>query len=1090
MPIRYAFDMGTNSIGFSVLQINETGNPEKIIDMGVRIFSDGRNPKDKQPLAVSRRIARGMRRRRDRLIQRKRVLANQLIRDGLFPDSIQAREQLKIMDPYLVRKEALDRILEPYELGRALFHIGSRRGFKSNRITNTDDKEESVQAQRMKELSESITASGSRTLGEYLYKRQTENKGTRFRGGDFNGYPSREHYFQEFVAIKNKQSKNFPAVDWDKIEHILFNQRPLKSQEKGKCLYYPEEDRTYLALPSAHQFRIAQEINNLRFNDLNGNLFSLDDKEKDTLFSILNNCKTLSFNKIRRKIPHITGKFNLEDDRRDKLLGNETSFTMRSSKYLGNLWDELSQTTQDTLIEKLLETDNDEDLLQYLECFSLSKEQVKALLSWKGSRKVGKLSARFMRECTQVMLKEHIRYDEAVERMSFHHSHNPITKFHEFLPYYGKILTGSVMGAHPEAPEENPEWKYGKIANPTVHIALNQLRKVTNELIVAYGKPDQVVIELSRDISDSVEMRRQHYAEQAKREKENDFIRKELIETFKIHEPKAWDVKKYKLWVELGNEENIRCCPYCGKPIPASKLFTPEIEIEHILPYSRTMLDAMSNLTVAHRTCNAKKKEQTPFEAFSHSPDNFKWEKIMERAEGLPNHKGDKFLKSAMEKFETENGFINRQLNDNRYLSKAARDYLACVCPINSIWSIRGQNTSFLRARWGLNTILSDTTDPYFKNRNDHRHHALDALVIGLTDRSLIQRMAHLNVETDATNHIVPIFPFSRSEVENHIKCMIVSHKIDHGYQGRMFKETATGRKWVKELVPVKSLNESDVEFLVDEAWKKTFTTALEKGTPFRTRRNQVLKKFSEEKMNDDPMVQVYKQVWITRVPLVDLDATDITSHRVFNKKLAAKITERTQDVIGDKSRLRTRLLELSKEWNIKRVRYVPKSQVFSQIASVSNKWYEDDGVCFTRIWKIPGKKPTFSGEFISFKEAYEIAQGKLLQRPKTIHPTSKRVATLYKGDILRITPRQGKAFLARVAGFSTTRNKVDIQPIYASNSLGDWKSTMNIQNTPDAEVWKDVTANGQNFISINVLFNENKVELVKVNPIGKIIYD
>ena len=172
-------------------------------------------------------------------------------------------------------------------------------------------------------------------------------------------------------------------------------------------------------------------------------------------------------------------------------------------------------------------------------------------------------------------------------------------------------------------------------------------------------------------------MRRQNYAEQAKREKENDFIRKELIETFKIHEPKAWDVKKYKLWVELGNEENIRCCPYCGKPIPASKLFTPEIEIEHILPYSRTMLDAMSNLTVAHRTCNAKKKEQTPFEAFSHSPDNFEWEKIMERAEGLPNHKGDKFLKSAMEKFETENGFINRQLNDNRYLSKAARDYLA-----------------------------------------------------------------------------------------------------------------------------------------------------------------------------------------------------------------------------------------------------------------------------------------------------------------------------------------------------------------------------------------------------------------------------
>lgn len=1090
MAIRFGFDMGTNSIGYSVIELDAHGDPAELFDMGVRIFSDGRNPKDKQPLAVARRIARGMRRRRDRLIQRKRLLVNQLMRDGLFPATLEEREQLKVLDPYIVRKDALDRELKPYELGRALFHIGTRRGFKSNRITDSQDKESSIQSERMKELSNLIAESGSRTLGEYLYTRQIDNQGTRFKGGEFNGYPSREHYYQEFLAIKEKQYPYHPSVDWDRIEHIIFDQRPLKQQEKGKCQFYTQEDRAYLALPSAHRFRIAQEINNLRYNDLYGNTFTLDNAEKDALFSMLDNCKTLSFAKIRSKIPHIEGKFNLEDERREKLLGNETAYTMRKAEYLGKMWDTLPLETQDTLIDKLLEMDNDDDLLQYLDCFQLTSDQKQNLMAWKGTRKVGKLSARFMRECSAIMINEHIRYDEAVAGMSLNHSYNPITELQPELPYYGKVLIGSIAGAHPEAPEDEPERKYGKIANPTVHIALNQLRKVTNALIAEYGRPDQIVMELSRDISDSAEARSIHYSEQAKREKDNNRIRTELTETFSIPHPRAWDLKKYKLWCELGTDANVRCCPYCGKPIPAYKLFTQEIEIEHILPYSRTMLDSMSNLTVAHRSCNQLKKEQTPYEAFSHSPDGYDWNKIMERAERLPNHKGDKFLKSAMEKFEQDSGFITRQLNDNRYLSKAARDYLSCICPNNQVWSIRGQNTSFLRARWGLNTLLSNSQDPYFKNRSDHRHHAVDALVIGLTDRSLIQRMAHMNINREATDHEVPPFPFRRSDVEAQVRNIIVSHKIDHGYQGRMYKETATGRKLVKKTVPVSTLSEDQVPMLVDESWRDLFAQAKEKGISFRTRRNHILTKFAKEKNNNDPMVQVYEEVWVTRVPLVDLDATDITAHRIFNNKLDAQITERTKDVLGDKKQLRERLLELSKEWNIKRVRYIPKGQVFSQVKSVPNKWYENDGVCFARIWRVPDKTPKFMGEFISYKQAYDIANGQALPRPQELHPASKRIMTLYKGDIVRITPKEGKPYLAKIAGYSTTRNLIDIQPIYAAGALGEWKASMNTGNTPDSRIWENVKVDSQNFISINILFGSNHIELIKINPIGRIVHD
>jgi CRISPR-associated endonuclease Csn1 len=462
----------------------------------------------------------------------------------------------------------------------------------------------------------------------------------------------------------------------------------------------------------------------------------------------------------------------------------------------------------------------------------------------------------------------------------------------------------------------------------------------------------------------------------------------------------------------------------------------------------------------------------------------------MERAEKLPNHKGDRFLKNAMEKFEHESGFIQRQLNDNRYLSKAARDYLTCICPNNQVWSIRGQNTSFLRARWGLNTLLSNCDDPYLKNRNDHRHHAVDALVIGLTDRRLIQQMAHMNLNGDATNHEVPPFPFKRADVETHVQNILVSHKIDHGYQGRMYKETATGRKLIKTLVAVSSLSENQVPMLVEDAWRVIFAQAKEKGISFRTRRNKIIKKFAEEKDNDNPMVQIYKEVWVTRIPLVDLDALDITSHRIFNRKLDAQISEKTVDVLNDKKLLRERLLILSKEWNIKRIRYVPKGQVFSQIKSVPNKWYEDDGVCYARIWKVPEKTPKFFGDFVSYKQAYDVAKGQVLSRPKEFHPTSKRIMTLYKGDIIKIIPKDGQPYLVKIAGYSTTANKIDIQPIYASGSLGEWKTSMNAQNTPNSEVWNNIAVNGQNYISINVLFSQNQIELVKINPIGRMVHD
>lgn len=1098
MKYRLGLDMGTNSIGFSVIELSENNVPVDLIDMGVRIFRDGRNPKDHQPLAVARREARGLRRQRDRRIQRKRQIIKVLIENGLFPETEEGRQALKTMDPFLLRTEALDRNLSDYELGRVLFHLGSRRGFKSNRITDETENEESkdtskkmTQAEKMSNLVIEMKETESRTIGEYLYKRIEKGCGARFRGGDFNCYPSREQYVQEFSLIRERQQASHPDVDWDAIYDAIFFQRPLRKQERGKCRFYTDKDRAYSALPSAQRFRILSEINNLRFSDGEGGMLSLSNEEKDTLFLALDNCKTMSFSKIRQLLKlGASCKFNLEDDRRDKLLGNETSYVLRKTECFGTLWDELDLLVQDEIVDLLLEAETDEEVLERLNIYGLSTEQKERILKIKLGRKVGSLSAEFMRDCVAIMETRHIRYDEAVAELNLHHSYNPITELQEHLPYYGKVLIQTVIGGHPEANEDNPEFKYGKIANPTVHIALNQLRRVVNSLIDHYGKPEQIVVELSRDISDSAEKRSEHYRKQAQNEKENDRIR-EQIKELGVSRPTAWDIKKYKLWEELGKDSNDRKCPYCGKPISESKLFTKEIEIEHILPYSRTMLDSMSNLTLAHSSCNLEKSNRSPYEAFSSNPEGYDWQEIVQRIQNLPAEKRAKFSKDAIVRFDEGEGFIARQLNDNRYLSKAARDYLSCICPSNHIWGIPGYNTSFLRSRWGLNRILNKNGDPYSKNRADHRHHSIDAVVIGLTDRGMIKEMADLNKTYDSVDRMnVPPFPFEIDRVKYLLRNMVVSYKPDHGYQSRFFKDTATGLKLVRNTISVSELTEQQVRegLIVSKNVSDNLNQLLDSGKSFRAVRNALNEKAKSVQGTDNPVIDVYEQIWITRVNLTDLSDKDIQGKRVFSRKIADYLLDNTMDVIADKKALKARLEELSKRTGIRRVRYIPNKQEFARVKSVPNKWYERDGVCFVSIWSIPSKNgiPIYQGQFVSYQEAYEHESGKLKEYPKP-HPAAKKIMTLYKDDMIQIYPKDGtNPYRAICAGFSATNNKIDIQPTFSAESIERWVEKTNPEIIDDYVRWFN-RPGGQNYISINALFKDNDVSVVKVSPDGRI---
>ncbi|MCR5623464.1 MAG: type II CRISPR RNA-guided endonuclease Cas9, partial [Treponema sp.] len=881
MNYRLGLDLGTNSIGWAVYSLDNGNESCELVDMGVRIFSDGRDPKTKEPLAVARRIARGQRKLIYRRKLRRRAMFRLLQEQGLFPAGKDEARKLKLLNPYQLRIKALDEKLEPHELARVLFNLSVRRGFKSNRKDATD-KDEPVasksgeklsQADMSNELSKSVKDSGCRTLGEFLWKNQDKNHGIRFVPGRMSYYPLRQMYVDEFNAIRAVQEPFYKTLDWDALYDAVFFQRPLKPQERGKCQYMADKERTFKAMPCSQRLRMLQEIRNMDYQNERGQKIPLSEDDEKTLVALLDTKDKVTFDAFRKAMklsPACT--FNLESESRTSLNGNSTAVKLRSKNRFGELWDTLPLEEQDAIVEKLIMADEDKEIFDMLAKYPLSDEQkesvVKVQLPTGTTMLCREVSERLVHKmeelgCNYTTAKQVLGYndDQSVEK-------------YDLLPYYGKVLVGSTMGGNPSEPEDKPERRYGKISNPTVHVALNQTRTVVNALIKEYGRPAQVAVELSRDLKASRDAKDAMVRKQNENRKRNEILNKNIREGYGISYPNRNDRLKFRLWEELGASGLPRRCLYCGKTISGAELFTKNIEIEHILPYSRTLLDAESNLTVAHASCNAFKKERSPYEAFGSSPAGYSWARILERANQLRNPvKRGRFAVDAMESFEKDSGFITRQLTDNAYLSKMAFRYLHSVC--DKVWTVNGGMTKLLRDKWEIDSILKRRIDDkeiahfelkeeqigeYKKNRYDHRHHALDASVIALIDPSLVREISTLNARSQKNRIEVPPMAVPRMELQEKVRHIVVSFKPDHGAEGKLSKETLLGKIKREEAVDIAKLEEKDIPLIKHEKVRTDFERELA-GTKDIKLVRKALKDIY-------PQVKLYREYFVARGPI------------------------------------------------------------------------------------------------------------------------------------------------------------------------------------------------------------------------------
>lgn len=840
---RLGLDIGVQSIGWAVLPVEPL--KFELLKLGVHCFESGTGTESDiekgtdESRNTARRMARSARRLLRRRSQRMVRLANELKRIGLLPDcwmrvpeernrmfqeldqelsvfcAVGDRRKAHLL-PYILRAKALDQRLPEHAVGRALYHLAIRRGFLSNRKTQGKDEDEGVVKTGIQNLEREIQEANCRTLGEYFSKLDPEEVLVR------KLWTSRQMHEKEFEMIWDSQARFHPEMTEEakkRVHHAIFFQRPLKSQKFliGKCRLEPQHRRAPAASLEMQRFRYWQKILDLTYTIDDGyEEFPLTPEQQDLLAEELEKKESMTFKEIAKLLGFKSSQkveFNLQRGGEKKLLGNTTSF--RLGKVLGDRWPQMTEAEKKTLVDEILQYQSESGLQKRLQDkkFGFTPDEAAKVAATRLEGDYGSLSRRAISKILPLMIEKRIRFKEA-----------------ENLLYPQSAKAEEVVDFLPPLCKD----KGCVLTNPVVTRALTELRKVVNAIIREYGKPERIVVELARDLKRSRKERESLSKKMREQETLRDKARKRIIEEVHIQNPTHTDILKYMLADECKWE-----CPYTGKTITPESLLGhhPQFDIEHILPFSRSLDNSFINKTLCYHEENRNvKKNQTPFEAY-HGTE--RWDEIMVRIKKLPRPKQERFL---MEQIPDD--FSSRMLNDTRYISRQATTYLAKLyggqielsdeggeSGKRRIFTCNGQATSWLRDEWGLNGILTGGRD--YKTREDHRHHAIDALTIAFCDQPLVEKLARaaeLASERGISRRFaVGIIEQPRPDflkvVRKAVDEINVSYRSNRKVSGALHEETNYSKPFLDpdsksiihyKRVPLQNLKEKDIPSIVD----------------------------------------------------------------------------------------------------------------------------------------------------------------------------------------------------------------------------------------------------------------------------------
>ena len=789
-------DLGVASIGWALIENNEhEPHLSKIIDSGSRIFQ-GNNKRAEAGSTTSanenRRIKRSARRNRDRTKRRKRKLLHFMRPAGMAPFKDNMDEWFSL-NPYKLRAKGLDDELTPLEFGRALYHMNQRRGFKSNRKTPADESD-GVVKKEINKLQKDINESNNRTLGEYLYNLSIGNqhsdssKHTKIR----DRYTHRDQYKDEFEKLWSKQKQYCPDLCTKKLKNNLYDtifyQRPISSQAQfiGKCPLETDKKRIARAHRLYQEFRIFKNVNNLTAFDETGEELLISDKQREAIIEKLMSVKETTFSQLKKVIGwNGNAEFNLERSDK-KIKGHATNSALSNSKAFGKRWYEFDTDMQDHIIDVLIHVEKEEVVKDLaLNKWGCTQKEADYLATLELEPGYGRYSNKAIKKLLPELRKG--------------------TQESTVIEGLGYTLFDKEQGSATELPMPD------EIRNPVVYHAMIELRKVVNAIIRKYGMPDKIRVELARELKNGSQRREEIVKKQKKLKKENDRANEALQKApFNIQNPTYEDRLWYKLW-----QECEKTCPYTGDSIPASALHANTFEIEHILPFSRSVDDSYMNKTLCRTDINRKKGNRTPFEMFDQ--DSKEWNEVLQRIRNLPGPKSSRFIRETLE----INEFIERQLNDTKYISTLASEYLQKLH--TKVEVVKGQTTSIFRRCWELNRILHPESHNV-KNRDDHRHHAVDALVVAMTTPHMLQLLATSHRKQAKAHNRYTVghpWPDFYDQAEKSIKDIIVSHRVQRSIKGALHEESYYGpadkpsskkdEQWLVMRKPVHQLTKKEV---------------------------------------------------------------------------------------------------------------------------------------------------------------------------------------------------------------------------------------------------------------------------------------
>lgn len=526
--------------------------------------------------------------------------------------------------------------------------------------------------------------------------------------------------------------------------------------------------------------------------------------------------------------------------------------------------------------------------------FGFKPEHAKILVNVAFSNDYGSLSSKAMRNIYP-FIKE-LTYDKACAEAGYRHSASSMTK---------EEIAARPLQKRLELLKKN------ELRSPVVEKILNQMVNVVNTLIddenikrKALGLPedfhfDEIRIELARELKKNAKERAEMTTNINAAKQLHEKVVKILQTEFGVPNPSRNDIVRYKLYAELKN--NGYKDLYTNTYIPREILFSKQIDVDHIIPQMSLFDDSFSNKTVVFRKDNQDKGNKTAYDYILSRYGEVALGEYMSRVNNLfelgKKNKEEGINKAKFQKLQKRlidigDGFIERDLRESQYIAKKAKNMLYGIC--RNVISTTGEITARLREDWQLVNVMQEINLPKFRalglteiidkkgggqkerisdwtKRNDHRHHAMDALTIAFTRHSHIQYLNHLNARKDEHHTWHPVInkieeketdlvfddfgnrkrvfkvpmPDFREVVKEHLESVLVSYKAKNKVvtKNKNKIRTAKGGKVKTELTPRGQLHKE---------------TIYGKYRYYETREEKVGPKFDEDmiKMVTNPLYQ------------------------------------------------------------------------------------------------------------------------------------------------------------------------------------------------------------------------------------------